>query len=318
MSVHYYFADGAWVKMRDCKVRVNGAWKQCEAIYTFRGGYWRMIWPITTVYLSAGSLSLSLTDVASGGAAFLKVLEDADITITTKPYVEVADQQMGTSDWVIPEGSTLVLYLVDSKGRLATTDGSYCGAIFTRESDNTLKFAGCPGTNVEGGKILHGIYSWVVGTKEVVDTFGVKGLPFSTGFEWLSFNLYSLNNVTAVSSEILAKPFYPYFASTGTQHTTGISLIDTSVLQDLVIRRYSSYSADGEELDYGYFKLTQTGNGSGECVFSIHQDYISILYTHDWTVNSYGADTAVLTSDMGEKLWWDGTQRVDSVTLSIN
>lgn len=45
MSVSYYDADGeAWRNMGNCKVRVDGEWKQVTAVYANVDGVWKLVW----------------------------------------------------------------------------------------------------------------------------------------------------------------------------------------------------------------------------------------------------------------------------------
>lgn len=45
MSVSYYDADGAaWRTMGNCKVRVDGEWKQVTAVYSNVDGVWKLVW----------------------------------------------------------------------------------------------------------------------------------------------------------------------------------------------------------------------------------------------------------------------------------
>ena len=138
---------------------------------------------------------------------------------------------------------------------------------------------------------------------------------------------------------VFLDPFYPYFASTGNQHTTGTALNQTATLSDLVIRKYTSSSSKGELFPEGtQFRLDQKGLGSGYVIFDLDAEgnVKSTITNSDWTTTSglsdyeletwvyYGfdadhlGDVAVLTAVDGGAYWWDGTQAVSKVTLTIN
>ena len=135
---------------------------------------------------------------------------------------------------------------------------------------------------------------------------------------------------------VFLDPFYPYFASTGDQHTTGTALNQPATLSDLVIRKYTSSSSAGELFPEGtQFRLDQKGQGSGYVIFDLDAEgnvkstitdsgwtitatkSVSGTYTTFNDVNSLG-DVAVLTAVDGGAYWWDGTQAVSEVTLTIN
>ncbi len=116
-------------------------------------------------------------------------------------------------------------------------------------------------------------------------------------------------------------PFYPYFASTGNQHTTGIAFNQPSIFQDLVIRKYTSASSEGELFPSGTgFRLDQKGQGSGYAIFYLDDTgaVSSITNNSGWTISAYASDSAVLTALDGGAYWWNGTSAVSSVTLTIN
>lgn len=132
---------------------------------------------------------------------------------------------------------------------------------------------------------------------------------------------------------VFLDPFYPYFASTGNQHTTGTALNQTATLSDLVIRKYTSSSSKGELFPEGtQFRIDQKGLGSGYVIFDLDAEgnVANITTNSDWTTTyttfySYDGfdddhlgDVAVLTAVDGGAYWWDGTQAVSEVTLTIN
>lgn len=134
-------------------------------------------------------------------------------------------------------------------------------------------------------------------------------------------------------------PFYPYFASTGNQHTTGTALNQTATLSDLVIRKYTSSSSKGELFPEGtQFRLDQKCLGSGYVIFDLDAEgnVRNIVTNSDWTTTSglsdsklkswvyYGfdadhlGDAAILSAVDGGSYWWNGTHAVSKVTLTIN
>lgn len=49
MSVHSCESADKWETMGDCKVRVDGVWKQCSAIYAYVDGAWHIVWTAPAV-----------------------------------------------------------------------------------------------------------------------------------------------------------------------------------------------------------------------------------------------------------------------------
>lgn len=138
---------------------------------------------------------------------------------------------------------------------------------------------------------------------------------------------------------VFLDPFYPYFASTGNQHTTGTALNQTATLSDLVIRKYTSSSSEGELFPEGtQFRLDQLCLGSGYIIFDLDAEgnVRNIITNSDWTTTSglsdydlkswvyYGfdadhlGDAAILSAVDGGSYWWNGTHAVSKVTLTIN
>lgn len=65
MSVHSCYSADDWAKMTDCKVRVDGAWKQCKSIHANVDGAWKRVWPLVTVTVSSDPVNLPYDSTVS-------------------------------------------------------------------------------------------------------------------------------------------------------------------------------------------------------------------------------------------------------------
>lgn len=446
MSVHSCYSADDWAKMANCKVRVDGAWKQCKSIHANVDGAWKKVWPFITVTVSSDPVNLPYDSTYNSSSSFYTHYYPQTLTLTVSGddsasytldtsntimicpvitqddgsvyyntsmgcrYVystdniwklsggfypmslgvgthnlgvitsDMSSDTMTSSDfnadvvsnlgtltiykqsltittstlelenvttlselgaalrnagfvatasdfpdgWVVPSTndsgsatySGLTLYLCDSDGNtIASTYGSAVGIQVVRGtyggstygSDTTWAYA----TYISDGNsaIPAGTYHF-----SLVITSGAKGL----GDMDVTFNS---GTITIKEATKFTDPFYPYFSSTGNQHTTGIGINQPGIMDDLVIRKYTSSSSAGELFPAGtLFRLTQTGNGSGYSIFDLAADG-SIANTYSangWKIVAFAADSAVLTAEDGGAYWWDGTKAVSSVTLTIN
>ena len=296
MSVHSCNSADDWTTMSDCKVRVDGAWKQCKTIHAYVDGTWKKVWLFLTVTLTSDNVEHEYTDDAHALASmYPEVITVSDVS------------GAGASSWVVPDEGELVVAPIDDDGYVADKY-SVC---YKKTSDTTW---GNP-------EQLYPEYLPVGTHKLVVVTEDLAIRPYSNCFsvETVISNLGTLTVKQA--AQPFLDPFYPYFSSTGNQHTTGIGLNQPSALYDLVIKKYTSSSSEGEYFPSGtWFRIDQKGNGSGYTIFSVNATgtVSSITNNSGWTVNAFAADSAVLTAIDGGTYWWDGTKAVSSVTLTIN
>jgi hypothetical protein len=454
MSVHSCYSADDWAKMTDCKVRVDGAWKQCKSIHANVDGAWKKVWPIVTVTVSSDPVSKAYTstygsssseyytyyypqtltlavsgedsagytldtsntimicpvttqddgtkyyetskgceyvystdntwkisggfyplgptqfpagstielavitsdmnsdtmkssdfnaDVVSNLGAITIYKQSLTITTSTLELENVTTiAELGTAlanagfvatasnfpdGWVVPSTndsssttySSLTLYLRDSDGNfVASSTGAYTSIQVAR---------GTYGTNTCGSDTTWSYVSYSANASSAISagtyhfslsTINAKGL----GDFDITFNS---GTITIKEATKFVDPFYPYFASTGNQHTTGIGLNQYNIISDLVIRKYTSSSSAGELFPEGTkFRIDQKGQGSGYTIFDLDAEgnLRNIYNNSGWTIkitgNTYMTDSAVLTAVDGGAYWWDGTKAVSSVTLTIN
>ena len=450
MSVHSCYSADDWAKMTNCKVRVDGAWKQCKSIHANVDGAWKRVWPLVTVTVSSDPVSKAYTSTyGSTSSEYYTYYYPQTLTLTVSGE-DSAGYTLGTSNsimicpvatnddgtktyqtargcqyvystdntWKIsggfypigptqfPAGSTIELAVITSDMYSDTMKSSdfdadivsNLGAItvykqpitlttpsFTLESGVTvsslheaLKSAGfvltasnfpdgwvVPSTDASGSTtsstvtvdmldssgnvLIYGLYiRFVRGTIGTAGPFGsdttweFNGYGYTSSYKdtelpvgTYTFKLrtydgkglddfditFNSGTITVKEASKFTDPFYPYFSSTGNQHTTGLALNQISVIQDLVIRKYTSSSSEGELFPAGTsFTITQTGNGSGKTIFTLNSTggVASVPTNSGWTISGFAADTAVLTATDGGAYWWDGTKAVSSVTLTIN
>lgn len=268
-----------------------------------------------TIYKQPLTITTSTLELEAGVTVgtLLDTLKNAGLVATASNFPD---------GWVVPSTwasgsntcSTLELKMLDSSGN--STVGNV-GLQFAR------------------GTIINATYGSDT-------TWGVNGISYNTPakdtelptgtytLELTSYDAKGLDDfdITFISGTITVKeaakftdPFYPYFSSTGNQHTTGISINQPGIIDDLVIRKYTSSSSAGELFPAGTkFRLTQTGNGSGYSIFDLDAEgnIANTYVASGWYIDAFAADSAVLTAEDGGAYWWDGTKAVSSVTLTIN
>ena len=274
-----------------------------------------------TITIYKQSFNVSTSDLTLEGVTTIGELETA---LTNAGFAATASNF--PDGWVVPSsGSTgtssysqVCLYLlnpdgsnvVDSTGtnvylRMVRGKYSFMDTV-TYGSDTTWGFHDIFGE--DSYTLPAGVYSLKLGATDG------KGLD--------DFDITFISGtITVKEASKFTDPFYPYFSSTGNQHTTGVGINQPGIMDDLVIRKYTSSSSAGELFPAGTkFRLTQTGNGSGYSIFDLDAEgNIANTYTATgWYIVAFAADSAVLTAEDGGAYWWDGTKAVSSVTLTIN
>ena len=209
-----------------------------------------------------------------------------------------------------PDGS----YVVDSTGQkvcFRMVRGQYSGTTYGSDTSWGLVslLSGSGNTSLSAGVYSFKLYSY-------------DGIGLDTDYSTITFHS---GTITIKEATKFVDPFYPYFSSTGNQHTTGIGLNQYNIISDLVIRKYTSSSSAGELFPEGTkFRIDQKGQGSGYTIFDLDAEgnLRNIYNNSGWTIkitgNTYMTDSAVLTAVDGGAYWWDGTKAVSSVTLTIN
>lgn len=294
MSVHSCSSADSWKTMENCKVGVDGEWKQCASIHANVDGSWKKVWPITTITITSDNVENTYTD-------------DWNAIASLYPQVITVSEVSGdrASDWVVPDNSQLCLGYIPSTGYIAE------GVYYEKTSDTTW---GNP-SMFYPGSIAVGTYSIGIRIKESSASY-----HYTMGLDGVTI-INKLGTMTIKEEQKFLDPFYPYFSSTGNQHTTGIGLNQPDAMYDLVIRKYTSSSSEGELFPAGtQFRLDQKGQGSGYAIFDLDSTgSIANIYNNSgWTIKAFYADSAVLTAVDGGAYWWDGTKAVSSVTLTIN